>query len=360
MTAVSPISQQVEQLPVGIHFGIPDEVYFAQDALGSTDRKKLAIDPVEWQFDRLHGEDKDTKAKIWGSALHSRVLEGEKAFRSRYGVLPEKAEIVGLLDTIPDLKAWLKAEGAEFKASANKPELIQLVQKLDPKAPIWDAIKGEFEARYPEDRRLTADMADGIEVAASWLQNAEKLRSLMENGTFKFGAPEVTIVYEIDGVRLRARFDYVLPGVLIDLKTYRPWSNAAEPVKPIVQAIGNYRYDLQAAAYFEAFEAARALWLQGTVFGAEPYDDFLKLVFERDDLPTWLWLMVKNDGAPRPRIVEFPRTLTAFKTAEVLIGLALRNYRELRDRFGLDADWQSDDPVLVLDDTDFPSWFGIS
>jgi hypothetical protein len=203
-------------------------------------------------------------------------------------------------------------------------------------------------------------MAAGIEVAAQWLQGSEKLAPFMEGGTFKFGAPELTVVYEVDGVRLRARFDYVLPGVLVDLKTYRPWRNTGEPTKAIVQAIGNFRYDLQAAAYFEAFDAAKQLWRDGKVFGPDPYDGFLDMVFDRPEPPVWLWIMVKGDGAPRPRIVEFPRHLTVFKTAEIMIDNALRNFREMRDRFGLAADWQSDDPVVVLENEDFPAWFGIN
>lgn len=355
-----PAAELIEQLPVGIHFGVPDEIYFAQTALGSSDRKALAIDPVEWQFNRLHGEDTDTKAKIWGSALHSRVLEGEQEYRDRYGVLPDSTTINGLLDTVADLKAWLDNEGAEYKRSAAKPELIALVQALDPEVPIWERITSAFQEKYPEHRRLTAEMATGIEIAAQWLQSNKKLASFMDGGTFRFGAPEVTIIYEVAGVRLRARFDYVLPGVLIDLKSYRPWKNTGEPVRAVTQAIGNFRYDLQAAAYFEAFENARELWLSGKVFGSEPYGDFLKMVFERTDPPTWLWIMVKGDGAPRPRLVEFPRELTVFQTAQIQIGTALSNYRQMLDQYGPDADWQPDDDVIVLANEDFPNWFGIN
>ena len=360
MNAISQITEAaVEQLPIGIHFGVSDEVYFAQTGLGSTDRKQLAIDPVEWQFNRLHGEDKDTKAKIWGSALHSRVLEGEQAFVSRFGVLPNKDEIPGLLVTKDDLVAWLVAEGADFKKSALKGELAALVRAADPDAPIWDDIVAKFESAYPEDRRLTWEMVEEIDLAATWLQGSKKLAPFMEGGTFTFGAPEVTIIYEVNGVRLRARIDYLLPGVIVDLKSYRPWRNG-DPRSTIVQAIGNFRYDLQAAAYAEAFDAAEKLFREGKVFGAEPYPDFLNMVFDRDDPPTWLWIMVKGDGAPRPRIVEFPRTLTVFRIAQDQIQTALSNYQQNLAEYGAENDWQPDDKVIVLDNESFPAWFGIN
>ena len=349
--------EAIPQLPVGIHFNVPDEVYFAQDALGSTDKKELAVDPVEWQFKRLHGEDVDTKAKIWGSGMHCRVLEGEKAFVSRFGVLPNKEDNEGLLVTKEDLVGWLKAEGAEFKSSALKGDLVRLVRTIDPSAPVWDAIVADFEGRYPENRRLTWDMADEIELAASWMQADEMISPIMRGGSFVFGASELTVIYDVDDVRCRARFDHLIPGRIIDLKRYSPWRNGGA-LEGIVQAIGNYRYDLQAADYINAFEHGARLFREGKVFGTEPFDGFLEKTFGAGEMPKWVWVLVKGVGAPQPRVVELPTTTTVFKIAQTQIETAINNYRTNRDRFGLDKDWRPAPGAFLLADEDFPSWHG--
>lgn len=358
MNAMAPIvAAPVEQLPLGIHFNVPDDVYFAQDALGSTDKKELAIDPVEWQFKRLHGENKDTKAKIWGSGLHCRVLEGRAAFAERFRALPAKTSIEGLLITRDDYTDFLKRAAVYFKSSDTKPVLAKLIREVDADAPIWDDIVAEFERDVPERNRVSTDMVDEINLAAEWMQADPMIAPIMEDGTFQFGSPELTVIYELDGVRCRARFDYMIPGRILDLKRYSPWRNG-DPLVGITQAIGNFRYDLQAADYLKAFDQGVKLYRAGKVFGAEPYDHYLDKTFGTAKRPKWVWVFVKGEGAPQPRVVELPHNLTVFKVAETQVDLAVERYRQNVETYGLDRDWRPETGAIHLADEDFPAWFG--
>lgn len=355
MNVVQPIAAAIERLPVGIHFNVPDEIYFAQDALGSTDKKQLAIDPVEWQFKRLHGEDKNTPAKIWGSGLHARTLEGAEAFAERFRAPPVKPG--GALVTREDLANFLKSKAVYFKSGDTKPVLAKMVREVAPDAVIWDEVLAKFTDEVPEDRRLTPVMVDEINLAAAWMQADPMISPIMKDGTFQFGSPELTIIYEINGIHCRARLDYLIPGRIIDLKRYSPWRNG-NPLIGITQAIGNFRYDLQAADYLKAFERGVELYRAGKVFGDEPYDGFLEKTFGTDDPPKWVWVFVKGEGAPQPRVVEMPHNLTVLKIAETQIDLAIENYRRNVVAHGLDRDWSPEPGAIRLADEDFPAWFG--
>lgn len=362
MNAIHPITAAeavIPMLPVGIHFNVPDEIYFGQDALGSSDKKALAIDPVEWQFKRLHGEDKSTPAKVWGSGLHARTLEGYDEFARRFRAPPIKPDDALVLKD--DLVNWLKREGADFRSSDNKPVLAKLVRAIDPDAVIWDDVIAEFENSVPEDRRVTQEVIDEINLAAEWMQADPMIAPIMENGTFQFGSPELTIIYEVKGVRCRARLDYLLPGAerpkIIDLKRYSPWRNG-DPLIGITQAIGNFRYDLQAADYQAAFQVGAELYRAGKVFGTEPYDGFLDRTFGADEPPDWIWVFIKGEGAPQPRVVKLPTDLTVFQVAQTQIEIGFQRYLDNVAKHGLDRDWAPVPGAITLADEDFPSWFG--
>src|SRR3954470_13085174 len=112
---VAPALQPNGQIEPGIYFGMPDDVYFGDDSLGSTLLKNLALDPIEFQYERLHGGDKpETMALKWGSAIHCRALEGRASLNARFPVLPEISDYPGVLDTADDLKKHCASIGVKY------------------------------------------------------------------------------------------------------------------------------------------------------------------------------------------------------------------------------------------------------
>lgn len=66
------------------------------------------------------------------------------------------------------------------------------------------------------------------------------------------GAPEVSVFAEVDGVPSKCRFDRLLEGVAVDLKT----TSAKPGAESLARAVIDYGYDLQAAHYLAVAETA--------------------------------------------------------------------------------------------------------
>lgn len=365
-----------ELLPIGIHFGLPDEAHHADPALGSTALKDILASAVDWQFDRLFGEEKDpTKALVWGSAFHARTLEGERMFNQKFLVAPALEDYAGLkmVRTDADVRAALAELGVSTKGTTKKEERVALLRKVDKDVLIWDEIEAEFKRQVAENGAVPIDTKTRkqVETAADWLQAHSKTGPVMKRGTFQAGAPEVTMVYEYRGVRLKARFDYLYPTLAIDLKSYRPWGNGGSVMAAIKRAIENMGYDIQSAAYRRAFDAMRELYEAGElkIYGEPPTDDFVDKMFkaaqEVDDghgnkVSTfrWLWVMVKASRAPTVTILEFPKELLIFEAADRDVERAIDIFIGMRDTFGIDATWRPSEEVVVLTDEDFRPNFG--
>lgn len=365
-----------ELLPIGIHFGLPDALHHADPALGSTALKDILASAVDWQFEKLFGEEKpDTKALVWGSAFHARVLEGERSFEQKFRVAPALEDYKGLklLRTVPEIKELLASYGASTKGLTKKEQFIELLRQIDTNVLIWDEIIDQFNAEVAAGGVVPVDLRTRkqIETAAEWLQAHSKTGPVMKRGTFQSGAPEVTMVYEYRGVRLKARFDYLYPTLAIDLKSYRPWGRGGSTLAAIKSAIEKMGYDIQSAAYRRAFDAMRDLYEAGElqVYGEPPTEDFVKRMFtaarEVDDGMgnmvssfRWLWVMVKASGAPQVSILEFPKELLIFEAADRNVEDAVEIFIQMRDKFGMDQAWRPSEEVIVLSDEDFRPSFG--
>jgi len=350
-------------LPLGIHFGLDEDTYHADPGLGSTGLKAVAQNPIDFQFDRLNPEErKETPALLWGSAFHARVLEGSYQFERKYQVLPAKEEFPDALVTMDDLRGWLIEK--EVKPSGKKKEdLIRQVLAIDPEVDIWDEIIRFAEARAINAKAslISRKVNHQIDLAVNWMQQNRILKPIMEDGAFINGAPEVSIIYEDRGVRLKARFDYLYPGMVVDLKSYRPWTSRQE-TKNVMKAIRDMRYDLQAAAYLRAYDFARDMFHAGElqVHGLPPADGWVETMFNvPSDKVQWIWVMLKASGAPISTAVEFKKELLVFETSSREIENAIDIYRAYTERFGADKDWMPDSEVFVLADEDFPPNWGV-
>lgn len=348
------MSEPVIHTP-GIYFNLGEAPYHADKALGSSRIKALAVDPYEAQFDHLYGEDKDTDAMIFGSALHKRILEGRASLEANFCMEFDKSTVAGALDTTDDLKEWLDSYGQTGISGKKKPDLIEMVRRIDPEQPIVDVIKAQWESRNGDKTALKPKRWAQIETAAKWVQRDPLLSAVMTDGTFNSGAPEVSIFYEDRGVRLKARFDRLLRHAIVDLKSFAPWfggriENAA------VKVIDRMRYDIQAADYLRAWSRAKDLYAAGLVFGDEPYDGFLAECFDRE-APAWVWIMVKSKGAPQPLVVDWQAKFARARAAEI-VEETIDRYLVLCAEFGAENDWPPMRPALTLTDADLPSYFG--
>jgi hypothetical protein len=340
----------------GIYFGLPEDVYHADPALGSTSIKELVLDPIEYQYAKLHGgERKETMALKWGSAIHCRALEGSASLKARFPIAPSIADFDKPLVTMDDLRA--KCKEMAVKPGKTKLEAIAAIRDFDKDVVIWDELVAAFNAANEGKTIIPREALNEIEQAVSWMQQDKYLAPVMEDGTLTAGASEVSIFYVDDGVRLKARIDHLLAHAVVDLKSFRPVM--AERVKPAAKrAISRMRYDLQAAAYIRALKAAAALHVDGKVFN-NPYPaSFLDEVFQsvKTGDMQWVWVLIKAAGAPQPIVAEFDIKSMIFRTALVEVEDAINAYRENVKTFGLDRDWRPSSSVEMWGDSDFPAW----
>ncbi len=339
----------------GIYFNLNADLYHQDRALGSSSIKAIAQDIFEYQFDKLYGEDLDTDALRFGSALHCRILESKEALDAQFCHEFDKSLIEGALDTVADLKAWLEEKGRGGLSGKKKDDLIELVRHLDPEQPIAAVIKAKWDAENEGKVMLPPKRWAQIETAARWLQRDPLLGAVMTDGTFNSGAPEVSVFYEDRGVRLKARFDRLLRHAIVDLKSFAPWfSGNLEGA--VIKVIERMRYDIQAADYVRAWHKAKELYLEGRVYGEPPFPTFLDECFDRDE-PKWIWIFVKSKGAPQPLVVDWQAKL-AMRAAMDKVEHAIDEYIRLRDEFGEDNEWVPQRPALTIDDSSLPAYFG--
>lgn len=342
----------------GIYIGLDNARYQAAPALGSTALKEIAIDPVEYQWGRLHAEEKDSAALLWGEALHARVLEGRQALRERFISSPTKEDFPGCLITADDLKDHCETLG--LKKTGSKSELVARVRERDQTIIIWDEVIELFDRQRGPRRVLSAKVLGQIEQAAQWMQADAQLAAAMEDGTIRAGISELSIFYTNpgNGVKLKARLDKVLAGAFIDLKSFsRQRDESLE--QSVIRAIIRFRYDLQAAAYLRAWRYARMLHEAGLVCGGTPEQRaFLDQVFALGDANMkWLWIFVKNNKAPQPLVRELSLDSFFFKAAKDKVEEAIDCYACMVETFGADKDWLPQRSTEIIQDHHIPSWF---
>ena len=331
----------------GIYIDLPEDEYHAVDARGSTDVKGLE-DPTEWKYARDHPEEEsESAAKTLGSAIHARILEGRKAFTDQYYLaLDKQAEIEkGALNTVEDLKVWLKKNGEN--STGKKDDLIERVLSCDEDVPILD-IKIAAHAEVNAGKvLLKQNQWDKVMSAADWCQQDTMLSKFMEDGTFNLGLSEVSVIAEHDGVPVKARYDHLAHHAIIDLKSFTPFLNK-DPVMAIPYAIKKMGYDIQAGHYINMWHKAKELWDAGQVFGDYP-DGYFERVFARAE-PMWVWLFVKTVGAPQPYVRGFSPDSTALAYAKENAVERLTFYQQRMKRLGPDVPWPPENKIIELGD----------
>jgi hypothetical protein len=357
----------------GVYLNLDPETYRLDLALGSTDHKEILAGAVQWHAKRRNaaicellelGEVRDPDraraqdaGKRYGEALHTMLLEGPEAFDAKYADEPEQPD---LPKTKEEIGAALRGVGiVPPKDSAKRAEFVAHAR-----------IAGLTLAEDWLEQRATLLMGR-CAISPKWRTAITLTRAIMEHhsGAQRYltkGRAEVSVFWTDEtGVRLKARFDYLHPIPLVDLKTYA-MREGSEPIAAFCFAAERYAYDMQAAHYIEA----RTVALPALVAAGKVYDcggpDGAMVDLEEADMefmervaahpsPRWIWLTVMTGGVPEIDTVELPMDLLQFSAARAQIEEARRTYRQFRARFGDTDDelWLSDRGLIRLTDASF-------
>lgn len=298
--------------PPGVYFGLDEDAYHNDVALGSTDMKRLATSPPQFWFESRYNaawEPWDEKpATVLGSARHKFVLEGKDAFLACYA--PQ---------TIPANTKAGKDEVEAIRASGRKP--------------------------------IKVDEFNRIMQIGTIVRSNPSIANAFSGGA----GSEVSIFWVEDGIKRKCRIDYVKPRASVDLKSVANQFDKHFP-SACREAIAKYRYDIQAYHYAMGRRAAKDLFKAGAVFGEFDEEAFAKCMHGQP--VAWVWICYQSAGAPLTWGCQLSPDNPIMEAAGAAIETAENNWREYLERFGLDTAWVHDEPMRELSIDEMPGWYG--
>lgn len=357
----SQIIEAPKVLPLGIHFGLPEDDYLSDSGQGSTQVKRILISPLDywWKspFGPEHVEETESSAQALGTALHKYILEGEEAFDASYIIAPGKADYPDLLVTATDLKSWLADH--DEKVSGNKGELIERIHDIDPDVNIWDVIC-EDHARDCYDNgcySIDAATAQDVRIRGKIMHSTPGIKEKLSGGY-----SEVSIFWEEGGVRYKARIDYLRTDMQCDLKSFSNQNGESVP-RVVSRKVAGLRWHIQARLHWEGVQAAKKMILAhgpDAVFGDAPPNEWL-IDFAKAPAGDFWWLFVQSKGAPVISARTCPRSVKRdhsdiWQDAGFQIEYARKLYLENMQMFGPGQAWIDTQPVHRSTDDDFPPW----
>lgn len=261
-------------LKEGIYLNMPEKVYHLLDYYSNSTNKEVIIDPKGeelWHNNQWLNRDFKAKAKKecydFGSAFHCMVLE-PVLFQEKYIVKKSKSEFDDklVLDTVPDLKKFLKGLGES--TSGNKPELIErCLEFMDTETHvIWDEYERQFNESAEQKKQIiiTSGQKEQLDGMRESLDYQENITSLLDQSH-----KEVVIIW-IDhdtNIKCKARLDALHFSGVLDPKTFSLKGNTIS--EAIAKTMRYDRYTNQHYVYDEALKSISAKIKSGKaqVFG---------------------------------------------------------------------------------------------
>ena len=330
----------------GVYFGLPDDNYFCDPALGSSDIKNLKISAPDYWHASLYNPARDNDSTRYterGHGLHSCLLFGEEHFRKQFARKLQKDEHKDALITIDDIKRELRARGLSI--SGTKAEVAKRLRDAVPRVKIFDDLV-EFQTKGGKTV-LTAEDYDRILIADQMVRRNPKLENVFRNGV-----PEVAIFWEQDGVRFRSKLDYLAPRATVDLKSF---SNSLR--RPVDRAIDmifwSDRHDLQASLYLTARAQMRRFVEEGRVFGEIDMDWLRKAAAVDDDVFVFLYHQLSGAVVTRAKFIR--RGGHVDGATSVHVAEAANIWRENWKLFGPGL-WVDMSDITEITEEDVPGW----
>lgn len=317
----------------GVYVDLNAERYFAADRLGSTDLAVLHRRPADWYYRSRHNpfyEREATDEMEFGSALHLLLLEGEEAYRKGCVVRPSEYPDA----KTGEMKPW--HGGANFCKS-------------------WME-----EHDRPGVHIITEDADRRVRHMAALIQNHPELGQPMQKGLSEIS---VLWTHEASGLRLRARFDKLLPRFVVDLKTFGGNSRGIGLTQECLWLVKDRHMDVQRFMYFLARQAMADLIARGKLFGATPQQaEWLAKVAAVEDW-RWCWIFYRRRDdqkghAPIVKPIYRSHFDATFESGRQKFETALANYRTFVDRFGFDVPWAVVEPGEEPPDHSMPIGLG--
>lgn len=317
--AVKPAPDPTEPVTVkpfadGVYFGLDEQTYHDDLALGSSDKKSLLIDPTVYWWGSPHNPMREVKeetpAIIRGNAVHTFVLDGREAFENTYG----RCEFKG------NIKAGI-AERDDFKAQDMVP--------------------------------LAGDLYDRIVLAGSVIRMNSHIAE-----AFSAGHSEVSVFWteKVDGmaVRQKARFDYLKVRAIVDLKTHDPREDLGFEAS-CMRAMKIRNMPLQAQSYLVARSHVARLVADGAVFGDHDASWLTRVAVSKTY--AFVYCFWASKGAPLTWGGYLSPGNRKLEEAQVDIDRALKRYVSCVKEFGDGTAWIRPAELAEIDADNIDNWY---
>jgi hypothetical protein len=298
----------------GLYFGLPDDIYHAVPALGSSHTKRLAVNPPDfwWQswLNPNRPPDDPTYSMLFGRAVHTFILDGPAAFQARYG----RAVLPGTTKAGREERALMRAAGQE---------------------------------------PFRADDYDRIVASGGMIRANPHLVQ-----AFSGGIPEVSVIWtDDDGIRWKARLDYLKPRAIVDLKSIRN-SRQVEFKEACRRAFADLRYDVQAALYMEGRKRAVGFSKAGLTFGDHPLAETMLDAIEKvGDNFAFVFVFWQAENSPVSWGISLSPQNDILEVGRGTVRKAADNWKAFHEQFPEGLPWVIADPIEELDYNELPAWW---
>lgn len=354
----------IKTMEPGVYFNMSFADYMADPSLSGSGVKDLLVAPETYYERSSMNPDrkpKDTEALAYGSAYHSRILEGREAFDAEYSIIPDKEDYPNAIDGGQALKN--KCAELELPKTGKVADLADRIAEADPSAEIWLHIMRDFEVVNAGKTLIKKEWGDMVERRAQLLESIPAVAKAITGGY-----PEVSIFWHDPktGVPLKARIDYLKTRAQIDLKSFA--NPTGKPINTaIAHAVANYRYYVQAAVHSEAVSQAKILMRDGQ-FSAKishKIDDKWTDAFINSPPHSFIFLFLEKAEVPCIRLKEFSRFVAqsgsgsktstlAWESGQACFRHGVAVWAEFMERFGPDKPWIDVPPLNSFEDEEFP------
>ncbi len=357
--------------PDGVYLHLGFDEYLAEpDCLGSSEKITLhKYSEGLWWKRRLAGVRKPTEELLFGEALHAALLEGLHSYESRYIVEPSRADYPDAIATITEIRAAMKDAGVHPSGASGwkLEDWCEAAETYLPEVEVWPNIQAEFRRRSGGRPRkgIPSDMDFAIramrDLATDAAHSTPDMRELFSVGSKFPVLAEVSVFYtDADGLRHRARFDKLLPGLSVDLKSVGEWRGRGL-VDALDTVIKDNAYDVQLADYHVARqEMIRMVLASEDAIHGGTEEERQHLIatchWNLENQFEWAWIFGQKPSAAGAGPVIFPLR-QRWRSGYHLSGFrkraaALATYRRCMTEFGPDRPWGRVEPMhyTMLDD----------
>ncbi len=205
-------------LPLLDEEGMTAVDYFAAPGLSNSGMQDLAVSPLRYWHLHVNPnrpEVKETAEMKFGTALHCAVLE-PTTFMDRYARELDAEDIKNCLVTVEDMRIFLR-EAQRTPKGTKKADLIAQVQEVSRDIPILEVMEKEHAQRHAGKIFLHPAEWMRVQRAADSLLDEPEIQRILSSGKSEVA------MFATDpntGVPLKARMDWVRPGLTLDIKTF--------------------------------------------------------------------------------------------------------------------------------------------